>query len=104
MRLLWRSVAYARGRGLRKGVPQALREHAQLTIEDVLMGGGECGSSFLKPPAGEPVNSPRKCQLRGFDQERDGVVGVSVLNLCHGEVNEQSQSGMWRACHGKCLL
>jgi hypothetical protein len=75
-----------------------------LTIEDMLMAGGECGSPFLEPPASEPVNSSRKCQLRGVDQERDGVVGVPISNPCHGEVNEQSKSGMWCACHGKCLL
>jgi hypothetical protein len=97
------SAACARGRGLGRST-QALREHTQLTIEDVLMGGGKGGSSFLEPPASEPVNSPRKCQLRGVDQERDGVVGVPISNLCHGEVNEQTKPRMWRACHGKCLL
>jgi hypothetical protein len=53
-------------------------------------------SALLKSPTREPINAACNCKLRGLYQECYRLIGLPVIHTRDGEVDQESNPGMWR--------
>ncbi len=90
--------------GYRPMSATALCDRMELIIKGALMSGRQRGSSLLQSPAGKPVNAVSDGKLHGLKQEHDRMIRVSLVDPRQGEVNKESEAGMWCARLGKRLL
>src|SRR6266540_3893750 len=90
--------------GYRPMSTTTLCDRMELVVKGALMSGRERGSSLLQSPAGKPVDAVSDCKLHGLKQEHDRMIRVSLVDPRQGEVNKESEAGMWCARLGKCLL